>query len=42
MFDEAGQWDWEYVQADSEQVSGSFTVEYLVLSSRCTVEEPEE
>jgi hypothetical protein len=23
MFDEAGQWDWEYVQADSEQVSGS-------------------
>jgi hypothetical protein len=41
LFDEVGQWNWEQTEADVDQGSGNFSVEYLVLNSRCTGE-PEE
>jgi hypothetical protein len=42
LFDEAGQWNWEQTEAGADQGSGNFSVEYLVLSSRCTGEYEEQ
>jgi hypothetical protein len=36
LFDEGGQWNWEQIEVDADRGSENFSLEYLVLSSRCT------
>jgi hypothetical protein len=38
VFDEAAQWNWSKGSEEGKVGSGNFSVEYLVLSSRCTSE----